>query len=371
MRNYMSALMTFVLLLIIATAISYLARRTAFVFNVRPFWFYFGYAFLLIFLFVIMGGAMSWSNTGTFAHIVISSSAVITGVLLYLLLCTIAVDIVNFYVWIPPKLFGIIVAALTLMVSGYALWNAATPRIKNVQIELPQLSRPMEIVQFSDIHLGQFRGKNNLQKLVDLANSTNAEAVVITGDIFDSHYNCDIETLRPLEQLNMPSFFVDGNHDIYTDVVGIKEMLKEVGVHVLSNEMTQFGELQIIGLDYMNADNQTPDMMHVAPNRETISSILPKFPIDKEKPSILLHHNPTGLNYVEEAGIGLYLAGHTHGGQLFPFIWLNDYIFKYNRGLYRLGKSQIYVSVGSGTFGPPMRLGTRSEVTLIELVPVK
>jgi hypothetical protein len=72
---------------------------------------------------------------------------------------------------------------------------------------------------------------------------------------------------------------------------------------------------------------------------------------------------------LEKAGVDLYLAGHTHGGQLYPLIWVNDRVFQFNRGLYHFGNMQVYTSCGSGTFGPPMRIGTRSEVTVLEMRP--
>ncbi len=85
----------------------------------------------------------------------------------------------------------------------------------------------------------------------------------------------------------------------------------------------------------------------------------------------MLHHSPDGIKYANEYGIDLYLAGHTHAGQLFPINYLNALLFKYNKGLSDYNGSKIFVSQGAGTFGPPMRVGTKSEISLISLMPIR
>ncbi len=119
----------------------------------------------------------------------------------------------------------------------------------------------------------------------------------------------------------------------------------------------------------MLADDIAFDM-HGAGKHATIKEILSELDINTDKPSILLHHSPDGIKYANEKGVDLYLAGHTHAGQLFPVNFLNELLFAYNKGLHDFNGTQIYVSHGAGTFGPPMRVGTRSEITLLTLVPV-
>ena len=100
----------------------------------------------------------------------------------------------------------------------------------------------------------------------------------------------------------------------------------------------------------------------------TIEEVLPTLKVDRDRASLLLHHNPVGIEYAAENGINLYLAGHTHAGQMFPATLIAKMMFEFNKGLYRYNDTtQIYVSQGSGTFGPPMRLGTHSEVTILNL----
>lgn len=371
MKSLFPILILVVLFSVCALAVFYLARRTAFVFSTTPVRFYWGYALLLLTALSIMSLTMSQHNTHEWAHLVTMAGVTLVGILLYFLLSTLLVDLVHLFAHFSPHTFGILAISITILSSGYALWNAATPRVKEVSVVLPHLTKPMNIVQLSDLHLGNFRGQKHLQKLVDKVNETSAEAVVITGDFFDSQYNCTPATLEPLKQIRVPIYFVDGNHDLYIDDHKIKQMLRAIGVHVLENEKSMFGDLQIVGLNYMIPDDKSQDYMHAAVNSETMEKTLPKMQIDSTLPSILLHHNPTGAEYAEKNDIGLYLAGHTHGGQLFPLTIINHFVFKYNRGLHRLNQTQIYVSVGSGTFGPPMRLGTQSEITLLHLLPQK
>ncbi|MBX4212191.1 metallophosphoesterase, partial [Candidatus Pacearchaeota archaeon] len=115
-------------------------------------------------------------------------------------------------------------------------------------------------------------------------------------------------------------------------------------------------DIQIVGVDYSDSKGY-------------LGEILPKISIDKNKPSILLYHPPASLDYIEKKGIGLQLSGHTHNGQIFPFNLFVKLIFPYVMGLYKGKEASIYVSPGTGTWGPPMRLGSRSEITLIHLTP--
>ncbi|MFR9547107.1 MAG: hypothetical protein SNJ29_16255, partial [Rikenellaceae bacterium] len=145
-------------------------------------------------------------------------------------------------------------------------------------------------------------------------------------------------------------------------------LLEDNGVIVLANEKAELKGLQIVGLDYLLPDNNSVDNFHGAMSQTTMQSVLPTLGIEKNRASILLHHNPVGAEYAAENGVNLYLAGHTHAGQLFPATLVAKMMFEYNKGLYEYDENmQIYVSQGTGTFGPPMRLGTHSELTIINL----
>ena len=361
------AFITFIVF--IGGAVWYIARRTAFIFGCKPFWFYIGYTLLLAATFVFtFGGASQWTNNA-FCHVLFCIFSEMLGVLLYLFLTMLLVDIVQLFAHWTPRVFGIIVFSLTALVCTGATVNAFTPRLKSVTVALPKLRQPTRVVLLSDTHLGHFRGTRHVQKLADLINRAEPEIVFFTGDCFESHYNLDIRTLEPLKHLKAPVYFVSGNHDGYVGTDSVKALLRQAGVRVLETEVVEECGLQILGLDYMRIDDNDGNAMHAPVGKATVKSVCDTFQASRELPVIALHHNPSGGQYLEKAGVDLYLGGHTHGGQLFPLTLINDRLFQFNRGLYRLGDLQAYTSCGTGTFGPPMRLGTGSEITVLELKP--
>lgn len=354
-------------LLVFAGGLVYLARRTAFCLGIRPTWLYVGYAIVFLASFKLMWQARMPFAAKPAGHWLCVAATVVVGLLLCLLVAFLLTDIVQLFAHFRPYVFGTIVLTLTFLLFAGGTWNAARPRLKTMALTIDKLHTPVRVVQLTDIHLGQFRGRKHLERLVDMTNSAKPDIVVITGDLFDAYYNFSEATLEPLKRVKAPVYFVEGNHDIYVDSPRIKEMLRHTGVRVLENEVVTEHGIQIVGLDYLAADEHTEDQMHVPERPETIRSVLANMQLDSTLATIGLHHNPVGAEYFAAAGTDLYLAGHTHGGQFYPLVWINDWEFAYNRGLYRCGKMYVYVSCGSGTTGPVLRIGTRPEVTLFVL----
>jgi predicted MPP superfamily phosphohydrolase len=115
----------------------------------------------------------------------------------------------------------------------------------------------------------------------------------------------------------------------------------------------------------MKADENTFDM-HVV-NKLTIKEELPKIPLTLEKPVVLMHHSPVGLEYVSSSGVSLMLSGHTHGGQMFPGTLLAPFIFPLSKGLHLRQGTYFFVSQGAGTYMMRLRLGSSNEINLIHL----
>ena len=281
---------------------------------------------------------------------------------------TLIVDVLNLFIKTPHLLYGILIGASSLGLTAYAVIQAFTPRVKEVKIAL-SVNTPLRIVQLTDVHLGHFRGKKHVEKLVRIVNQQHPDLVLFTGDCFESWYNFHSSTLEPLQQLEAPVYFVSGNHDAYINAEAVKTKLREAGVHVLENEVVETNGISLVGLDYMNASPLASDGMHAATNQLTVSEVIPVLIQDTlPNPIIVMHHTPLGAQYIAQAGADLFLAGHTHGGQLWPMTWINDKMFEFNKGLKNSGRMKVYVSCGSGTFGPPMRLGTQSEITVLDIV---
>ncbi len=356
-------------LAILTLAIFYLSRRFSWFFSIPAKRYYWFFSISLVAFWTGMMYIMRSNTTGLISHIIANVSSIGIGILLFMLMSTVLVDLLHFAIKLKPLYYGIITLVITTLVTVYSLWNAGNTIVIPQEFHLPGATKETRIMQYSDVHLGHYWGKRRLQILVDLTKDEDIDAVVITGDLFDGRARLSDETLAPLKELKVPVYFVQGNHDGYTGADTVKSLLRKNGVIVLSNEETDLEEVQIVGLNYMTADAEARDMMGAPLDGNTIKSVLEKIPLDNAKPSILLHHNPTGVEYANKAGIDLYLAGHTHAGQLFPITWINKKMFRYNKGRYEYNGTYVYVSQGSGSFGPPMRLGTRSEITLITVKP--
>jgi predicted MPP superfamily phosphohydrolase len=354
---------------ILAGANIYLSRRFGWYFSAEQTWpLHLGFAFVT--LFMIVGVAAFTNAIGMVGHLIYSMAAVLMGLLLYLLLSVLAIDLLLLLVKLPPRLCGFAVLLLTLAVSVYGIINAFNIRSKEIEVFIPGLKQELRAMHLTDIHLGHFRGPAFLQKLVDKTNDQKVDMVLITGDLYDGKIRFCDACLDPLRALSAPVYFVEGNHDGYSGVERVKSGLRKVGVNVLSNEMVKQGEIQILGLNHMSAEDGKKNM-HANGHRATIRSILPGIPTDPEKPIILLHHSPHGIEYANQKGVDLYLSGHTHAGQLFPVNYIGELIYQFNKGLHDYKGTKIYVGEGAGTFGPPMRIGTHSTITVVKLKPGK
>ncbi len=367
MRQFIPILILVLFLAFLGWANFYLAKRFAFYFDLksaRPL--YFGFGALTVFM--IAGIAVFTNAEGALANLVYSIAAIIMGFLLYLLLSVAVVDFLKIAVKTSPRIYGITALSLAILVSGFGVWNAVHKRVRQVNLNLSGLSSEITAVQLSDIHIGHFWGVRTLQNIVDKTNALNPDVVFITGDLFDGRIRLNKTSVEPLTKLKAPVYFIEGNHDGYSGAPEIKKILREIGVNVLENEVTHFSQLQIIGLDHMRADYSSANM-HASANKPTIKSVLNELNIFPDQPTILLHHSPDGIEYANQHGVDLYLAGHTHNGQLFPFNFIVKMVYKYNKGLHNYNGTNIYVSQGTGAYGPPMRVGTISEITLFKLKP--
>jgi len=258
---------------------------------------------------------------------------------------------------VASGLFGAAaLAGLFALVSAYWL------RVTRVAVPLPNLPRfwsGRTVALVSDIHLGNFRGTAFSRHVVFRLMSLKPECILVGGDMFDGA-KIDLErSVRPWAGLSAPSgvYFVGGNHDDYGDREQYFDALRRVGMRVLNNERVDVHGLQIVGVH----DGET-----LQP--EVFREVLEKANLNAASASILLAHRPSNLSVPEQAGVSLQLSGHTHLGQFWPWTLVARRAHgKFAYGLNRFGKMLIYTSSGAGTWGPPFRLGTRSEIVLIRL----
>lgn len=365
MKQYIMIIIPLVFFAVLIGANIYLAKRYTYFLNLNTVW-PMVITFVAITLFSFFGMFSMINSTSVIGHLTYIIAATLLGFVLYVLISTIAVDLVGLLVKMKPLNQAIISVAIALAISIYGIINANILRVNEVDIKISGLNNNIRAAHLTDTHIGHMRSGKTLQKVVDKINDQFVDVVFFTGDLLDSKITLTESSMKPLGNLNAPIYFVEGNHDKYTGVDAIKDYLRSIGVIVLENEIKSYGDLQVIGLTFMNGDeNQSgPHTDSKGPNVKGMMQVLNP---DKEKPSVLLHHGPNGIKYASDAGVDLYLAGHTHGGQLWPITHFAGLIFEYNKGLHKHNDTQVYVSQGTGTFGPPMRVGTYSELTILNL----
>lgn len=299
-------------------------------------------------------------------------SGVLLGLLFYVFIWLLVFELLRPLLRIPARAAGVAVLLLATSTTGYGVWNANRFETRIIDVTVPNLARPVDVAVLTDVHMGGHRGKAYLERVVAAINALDPDMIVMAGDLADSNAILRDENFTPLSQLRAPVYFATGNHDTYIDENRLLAIAERQGVHVLHNQIVSVDGLQIASLDYMNGDDRTFDL-HPSRGKATIEMTLPKLGLDPSRPSILIHHSPVGIQYAEQAGVDLFIAGHTHGGgQIFPATLLAEWlIYPYSNGLYRIGKMQLFVSPGIGTFMLPLRVGTRNELTLLRLRPAR
>ena len=367
MKNFMPYIFMVLFLAFLAGAVIYMSRRFAWYFGAHDrVILYILFASLVVFMFA---GVLGFGNaTGPAGRLIYRFAAIVMDLLLYLFLFVIVTDLLRIFIKARPETWGMTVLVLTLAVFVYGVWNASRVRLKEMTLPVRDLTHEVRIAHLSDLHLGHFRGESFLRDILKRISDKNVDAVLITGDLFDGRKQVNDEVTGLFREVDVPVFFVEGNHDLYTGVRTIKEKLRAAGVHVLEDEVVPFEGMQIVGLDYLGRDRRGPGAA-AHPGRRDMLAVLNRLNLDRRKPVLLLHHSPVYVDQAWEAGVDLYLAGHTHGGQLFPLTVIAGMVHTYNKGLHDHRGMWVYVSQGAGTFGPPLRVGTHSEMAVITLVP--
>ncbi len=369
MKYLIPTLFTLLLLTLFFGSGIYLANSFAWFFGINSIWLL-RLVFSGLVIFSIIGTMSNVNATSTIGHYTFSTAAILMGFFLYLILATLALNIVGLFIKTEPAYYGFASVILATAVSIYGIINASTLNITQNTINIKGLTQPIKALHITDTHLGHYRGAKKLEKIAEKINQQNVDVVFFTGDLLDSTIQLNAESMAPLKKIKAPIFFIEGNHDQYTGVDAIKGYLKSIGVKVLENQVTHWNGLQIVGLNHMAADSETNDIHAGRGARVSVKSVLEALNIDADLPTVLLHHGPNGIKHANKAGVDLYLAGHTHAGQMWPATFIAKLMFEYNRGLHDYNGTKVYVNQGTGTFGPPMRVGTKSELAILQLEPL-
>ncbi|MGY1617822.1 metallophosphoesterase [Geodermatophilus sp. SYSU D00691] len=260
--------------------------------------------------------------------------------------------------------------AVALGTAGTGAYLAnSSPAVRRVPVTLPRLAPALDglrIVTISDVHLSSTYGGRRFERVVELVNAQRPDVVAIVGDLVDG----DVAELRgevaPLADLvsEQGVYFVTGNHEYFADTGGWMRHLPTLGIDVLRNERVEIRR-GTAGFDLAGIDDRTAAESGVAGHGADLDAALDGR--DDSRPVVLMAHQPYMLPQARAAGVDLQLSGHTHGGQLWPFDALIRLDQPEVEGLSRHGDTQLYVTSGVGFWGPPMRIGARPEVTVLEL----
>jgi predicted MPP superfamily phosphohydrolase len=271
-----------------------------------------------------------------------------------------------------PLVFAL--SGLAILVGGI---RAATgPKVVEVEIPCPELPPELDgfrIVQISDLHVSSLIRTRYVQRVTRLTNALKPDLVALTGDIIDGPINQLGAYAAPLAELEPKGrvFFITGNHEYYAGAPAWLQRFRQMGMTVLENAHVP---VEHNGVELMIAGVNDPAVRMLDPQggadptRAAVQAAGGR-PVKQPAFKILLAHNPKVASAVSQAGFDLQLSGHTHAGQFFPWTYVVRLVHApHHAGLSREGKMRVYVSAGTGTWGPPVRLGTVAELTLIKLV---
>ncbi|HEY8073872.1 MAG TPA: metallophosphoesterase [Labilithrix sp.] len=236
-----------------------------------------------------------------------------------------------------------------------ALSPVAVTRVKVAIQKLGTSSEGYRIAQISDVHVGSTIGKDFIEGIVARVNALKPDMIAITGDLVDGSVENLAEHVAPLAKLRAKDgvFFVTGNHEYYSGADEWIAHLGKLGVRVLRNEHVKLEGFDLAGID--DPTSRESNLRRALAGR------------DEERACVLLAHQPRSVLEADELGVDLQLSGHTHGGQMFPWNLFVRLQQPFIAGLHKLTRAQIYVSRGTGWWGPPMRVGAPAEITEIEL----
>jgi len=314
----------------------------------------------------------------------ISAAALFTaGFFSSLLVFTLLRDVVLLAAWLPLSAehlqmlatgSAVLVVGLTVFATVVGFANARRrARVKRVEIPLPNLPRALNgfsIVQISDVHVGRTIKRGYVEAIVDAVNALDADLIAVTGDLVDGAVQDLAPHTEPLARLRARhgAFFVTGNHEYYSGERAWTAEFKRLGLRVLLNEhvvvLHRGIPVVIAGVtDYSSHQFN-------AAQRSDPAAAVAGAPANAAA-KILLAHQPRSAAAAAAAGFDLQLSGHTHGGQFWPWTMFVRFQQPFTAGLHRLNNLWVYISRGTGYWGPPNRFGSPSEITLLRLVPAR
>lgn len=231
-------------------------------------------------------------------------------------------------------------------------------QIINIEVEDKKLN-DLKILHLSDLHINKKTSTEKILELVNFSNSLEFDFCIITGDIIDTKVKFIKKQLEILNLLKKEVFYISGNHDLF---YGLEDLKKELTNFIFMDNET-------LKINYKN------EIIHLAGLPDRFSKF---FKIKREEkivedflknsPSIFISHQPKDYKIALNSNSNLFLCGHTHGGQIYPFHYLVKLVQPFLAGLFYKNKTAIYVNKGLGTWGVDFRFKANAEVTILKLI---
>jgi predicted MPP superfamily phosphohydrolase len=272
--------------------------------------------------------------------------------------------------WIERSAQATLYLALFVTLAGMiiARRRPAIVEIKIPVVDLPRALHGFSIAQISDVHVGPTIKRGFVEGIVRLVNDMKVDLIAVTGDLVDGSVQQLSAHTAPLAGLiaRHGAYFVTGNHEYYSGERAWTEEIRRLGLRVLKNEHVVLkhdgASLVLAGVTDFSAHHFDPAQ------RSDPQAALRGAPVDAGA-KVLLAHQPSSAMAAAEAGFDVQISGHTHGGQFWPWNLFIHFFQPFSSGLHRLKNLRIYVSRGTGYWGPPNRFGVPSEIARIRLVP--
>jgi predicted MPP superfamily phosphohydrolase len=335
--------------------------------------------FLLALLFISIpaGFAASRLRARAFADAVQWVSYLWIGAFGLLLTALVATDVVR---WVAVGLGGfpreqaqrvqaLAVALGVLPLLGWGLFRARRPVLERRRVavkSLPEALEGLRIVQISDLHLGPTLGRAFLRKVVDRVNALAPDIVAVTGDLVDGFVPTLRDEVAPVADLKgrLGVFYVTGNHEMYYGAAAWEAEVARLGLTVLHNEhrVLSHGGAQLVLAGITDHDGGHFSLAHAPDAARAFAGAR------EGVPRILLAHQPRSARHAAPFRVDLQLSGHTHGGQIFPFMFLVRLQQPVIRGLREISGVPVYTHRGTGYWGPPLRIGASPEIAELTLV---
>lgn len=368
-----------IVLLIYFSVNYYIYSRGLQAFSISPTWQRsYIIAFWLIVSSFIIGEILEHTHSSLASEWIYRIGAFWLAFMLYFILTLVLFDVVrlfNHFIHFLPEMtqthrfrIGIFTVAFVSLIVLAGHINALNTRVKEISLTIHKKvtgNREMKILMASDIHLGALIGENREKSLVDIIINQKPDLVLLCGDLVDGDVASALRKNlgRHIQEIKTPLgvYAIPGNHEYIGGIQKTLPYLESININILRDKtLTLPNGVQLVGRD--DRDNRR---MGDENGRKTLHELMTG--LDKNFPVIVMNHQPFNLDEAVNEGVDLHLSGHTHHGQLWPFNYITNAVYELSWGFLKKGNTNIYVSSGFGSWGPPVRLGNTPEVVVFNL----